>query len=244
MTSCSASPGPCGPDAYPLPCQAHAAPSRAKRAVNTRAISAFRQVKRAYREPKVPTRGANQPGAGRPTGHTGCWPAPASPACPARIQDSAGDLRVMRASGGVRVLVDRAAQDGFSADVLRAGAGHGGAGRVMFAARDALGRWPGTAGPCCSAPGEAACSGLRVTRLQPGDDLPDRGDEPGPQLRSSNQQPSGVAATSSTDANPFAFQQVVEPVAIRQVVQRPGQHVQRGVPGGPGAGPSREPPRP
>jgi hypothetical protein len=35
-------------------------------------------------------------------------------ACPARIQDSAGDLQVIRASGGVFVLVDQAAaQDGF-----------------------------------------------------------------------------------------------------------------------------------
>jgi len=59
--------------------------------------------------------------------------------CPARKQDSAGDLQVIRASGGVRVLVDQAAQDGFSADVLCADAGHGGAGSVMFAVRDALG---------------------------------------------------------------------------------------------------------
>ena len=44
--------------------------------------------------------------------------------CPARKQDSAGDLQVIRASGGVRVLVDQAAQDGFSADVLCADAGH------------------------------------------------------------------------------------------------------------------------
>jgi hypothetical protein len=46
----------------------------------------------------------------------------------------------------VRVLVDQAAQDGFSADVLFADAGHGGAGSVMFAVRDALGDalvWPG-----------------------------------------------------------------------------------------------------
>ena len=32
--------------------------------------------------------------------------------CPARKQDSVGDLQVIRASGGVRVLVDQAAQDG------------------------------------------------------------------------------------------------------------------------------------
>ena len=42
-------------------------------------------------------------------------------------------------SGGVRVLVDQAAQDGFSADLLSVDVGHGGAGSVRFLVGDALG---------------------------------------------------------------------------------------------------------
>jgi len=58
----------------------------------------------------------------------------------------AGALQVLRASGGVGVLVDQAAQDGFSPDPLAVDVGHGGAGSVRFVVRDALGYalvWPG-----------------------------------------------------------------------------------------------------
>jgi hypothetical protein len=59
--------------------------------------------------------------------------------CPARKYGSVGDLRVFRASGGIRVFVDQAAQDGFSADLLYIDVGHGGAGSVTFIVGDALG---------------------------------------------------------------------------------------------------------
>src|ERR1019366_7585334 len=62
---------------------------------------------------------------------------PAGP-CPARKWDSVGDLQVFRLSGGVRVLVDQAAQDGFSADLLCVDAGHRGAGSVRFVVGGAL----------------------------------------------------------------------------------------------------------
>ena len=50
----------------------------------------------------------------------------------------AGDLQVFCVSGGVRVLVDQAAQDGFSADLLCVDAGRRGAGSVRFVVGDAL----------------------------------------------------------------------------------------------------------
>jgi hypothetical protein len=59
--------------------------------------------------------------------------------CPARKQDWAGDLQVFRASRGVRVFVDQAAQDRFSADLLCVDVGHGGAGSVRFVVGDVLG---------------------------------------------------------------------------------------------------------
>src|ERR1022692_4948962 len=65
-------------------------------------------------------------------------PGPTASTCPARKWDSAGDLQVLRLSGGVRVLVDQAAQDGFSADLLCVDAGHRGAGSVRFAVGDVL----------------------------------------------------------------------------------------------------------
>ena len=49
------------------------------------------------------------------------------------------DLRFVRASGGVRVFVDQAAQDGFSADPFGVEAGYGAAGTVEFVVGDALG---------------------------------------------------------------------------------------------------------
>jgi hypothetical protein len=58
---------------------------------------------------------------------------------PLENNDSAGDLQVFRASGGVHVLVDQAAQDGFSADLLWVDVGHGGAGSAAFFVGDALG---------------------------------------------------------------------------------------------------------
>jgi hypothetical protein len=59
--------------------------------------------------------------------------------CTARKLDLPVDLQVFCVSGGVGVFVDQAAQDRFSAHLLSAGAGHGGAGSVRFAAGDALG---------------------------------------------------------------------------------------------------------
>jgi hypothetical protein len=61
------------------------------------------------------------------------------PSCPARKHDWAGDLRFVRASGGVRVFVDQAVEDGFSADPLDIEVGHGGPGSVASGAGDALG---------------------------------------------------------------------------------------------------------
>src|ERR1039457_2646348 len=58
--------------------------------------------------------------------------------CSVSGQDSAGGLQVFCASGGVRVLVDQAAQDGFSADLLCVDAGHRGAGCARFVVGDAL----------------------------------------------------------------------------------------------------------
>jgi hypothetical protein len=52
--------------------------------------------------------------------------------------DSA-DLQVFRSSGGVRVFVDQAAQDRFSAGLSCADVGHGGAGSVALVVGDALG---------------------------------------------------------------------------------------------------------
>ena len=49
-----------------------------------------------------------------------------------RKYGSVGDLRVFRGSGGIRVFVDQAARDGFSADLLCVDVGHGGAGSVTF----------------------------------------------------------------------------------------------------------------
>src|ERR1035438_2863447 len=62
-----------------------------------------------------------------------------SATCPARKYSSVGDLRVFRASGGIRVFVDQAAQDGFSVDLSCVDVGHGGAGSVTFIVGDALG---------------------------------------------------------------------------------------------------------
>jgi hypothetical protein len=49
------------------------------------------------------------------------------------------DLRFVGASGGVRVFVDQAAQDGFSEDPFAVEVGHGDAGSVEFVIGDALG---------------------------------------------------------------------------------------------------------
>jgi hypothetical protein len=45
---------------------------------------------------------------------------------------------VFRPSGGVRVLVDQAVEDRFSADLMVVDVGHRGAGTVAFVAGDAL----------------------------------------------------------------------------------------------------------
>ena len=62
----------------------------------------------------------------------------AVPRCPARKHDWAGNLRFVRASGGVRVFVDQAVEDGFSADPLDIEVGHGGPGSVASGVGDAL----------------------------------------------------------------------------------------------------------
>ena len=49
-----------------------------------------------------------------------------------------GDLRVLGGSGGVRVFVDQAAQDGASVDPCGVEVGHGGAGRVTICVGDML----------------------------------------------------------------------------------------------------------
>jgi len=43
-----------------------------------------------------------------------------------------GDLQVLRAPGGVRVVVDQAGEDRFPANLLCAVVGHGGAGSDTF----------------------------------------------------------------------------------------------------------------
>jgi len=62
MTSCSASPGPCGPDVSPLPCQAHAAPSRAKRAVSERLTFSISPGEARIEGQRSRPGGADQPG--------------------------------------------------------------------------------------------------------------------------------------------------------------------------------------
>jgi hypothetical protein len=56
-----------------------------------------------------------------------------------KIGFGSSPARVLRASGGVRVLVDQAAQDGLSADLPCIDVGHGAAGGVRFAVGDTLG---------------------------------------------------------------------------------------------------------
>jgi hypothetical protein len=53
--------------------------------------------------------------------------------------DSVVDLRVFRAPGGVRVLVDQATQDRFSADLPCVDVGQSGAVSVTFVGGDVLG---------------------------------------------------------------------------------------------------------
>jgi hypothetical protein len=72
--------------------------------------------------------------------------------CSARKYGSVGDLRVLRASGGIRVFVDQAAPDGVSPDLSCADVGHGDAGSVTFIGGGRTGRYP-DAGQCCSALG-------------------------------------------------------------------------------------------
>ncbi len=75
-------------------------------------------------------------------------------------QDSAGDMQVVRASGGVRVFVDQAVQDGFSADLLCVDVGHGGAGSATFWAAP---RFPDSiigAISCCELPVQVLVEGL------------------------------------------------------------------------------------
>jgi hypothetical protein len=62
-----------------------------------------------------------------------------------------GDLRVLAGSGGVRVFVDQAAQDGSSMDPCGVEVGHGAAGGVTICVGGHAERCPGAAWPCCSA---------------------------------------------------------------------------------------------
>jgi hypothetical protein len=59
--------------------------------------------------------------------------------CPARKWDSSGDLRFFGISGGARVFVDQAAQDGFSEDPFTVEVGNGAVAAAVFAVGDALG---------------------------------------------------------------------------------------------------------
>ena len=69
----------------------------------------------------------------------------ADPAHP-KIGFGSSPARVLRASGGVRVFVDQAAQDRFSADLPCIDVGHGAAEGVRFAVGDTLGNaWCGRA---------------------------------------------------------------------------------------------------
>ena len=68
----------------------------------------------------------------------GIDPAPRR-ACPARKLDLASALQVFRASRGVRVLVDQAVEDGFSADLLWVNVCHGRGVSVALVIGDALG---------------------------------------------------------------------------------------------------------
>jgi hypothetical protein len=56
-------------------------------------------------------------------------------------------------SGGTRVFVDQAAQDGFSVDPSAVEVSNGEVATVVFAIGGCAGRCPGAAGPSCSAPG-------------------------------------------------------------------------------------------
>jgi hypothetical protein len=63
-----------------------------------------------------------------------------------KIGFGSSPARVLRASGGERVFVDQAAQDGLSADLPCIDVGHGAAGGVRFAVGDTLGdAWCGRA---------------------------------------------------------------------------------------------------
>src|SRR5450755_1682683 len=106
----------------------HAAPSRAS------LVIFWNSFRTCQRSSGVPSSRQNtrsdchaSPAASRSAAWRVRW-ARSAWTCPARKQDSAGDLQVIRGSGGVRVLVDQAAQDGFSADVLCADVDRGGAG--------------------------------------------------------------------------------------------------------------------
>ena len=61
-----------------------------------------------------------------------------------------GDLRILGGSGGVRVFVDQAAQDGSSVDPSGIDFGHSGAWGVTICVGRAE-QCPGAAWPCCSA---------------------------------------------------------------------------------------------
>jgi hypothetical protein len=58
---------------------------------------------------------------------------------PLENRNAVVDLRFVGTSGGVRVFVDQAAQDGFSEDPFAVEVGHGDAGSVEFVIGDALG---------------------------------------------------------------------------------------------------------
>lgn len=75
MTSCSASPGPCGPDVSPLHARPHAAPSRAKRAVSTRVIFSIPPAEARIEGQRSRSSGPISPGAGRAYRLLACtWP--------------------------------------------------------------------------------------------------------------------------------------------------------------------------
>ena len=59
--------------------------------------------------------------------------------CPAGKWDLPGNVRVFGVSGGARVLVDQAAEDGFAVDPFAVEVGNGEVAIVVFAVGDALG---------------------------------------------------------------------------------------------------------
>ena len=70
------------------------------------------------------------------------WQRPSFVDIPLEDRISGADLQVFRVSGGANVFIDQAVEDGFSADLPRAGVGFDRGVSVAFTVRDALGDAP------------------------------------------------------------------------------------------------------